>query len=321
MRAPVSVKSAPGTLRTVGISVFIVAVAAVLPPLLMSGYSLDVASEILIFAIAAISLDLLLGYGGMVSFGHAAFFGLGAYGTVLLNVHHGWDPWAAMLGGTVIAAIVAALIGAFCVRMSGVGFFMMTLAFSQLLYSGAVKWRFLTGGSDGVGFLPRPEIFGISAADQRVMYLLTLGCLVLAFFALRVLIGSQFGHALVGSRENEMRMSALGYDVRKLRLLTFTISGTVAGFGGGIYAFFNGFVSPDALSWGISGMLLLMVVLGGKGTLVGSIIGSAIFLLVKNFVSSHTEHWQLIVGGTFVICVMFFPEGIYGLRRWSRSRR
>jgi branched-chain amino acid transport system permease protein len=308
------------TQRSLVVGVFVTALAALVPPLALSGYGLDMLSEIMIFATAAIALDLLLGYGGCVSFGHAAFFGLGAYGAVLLTVSYGWTPWLSILGGIAISAIAAGLIGAFCVRLSGVGFFMMTLAFSQLLYSGAVKWRWLTGGSDGIGGLSRLNVFGFDTSNSSAMYLFALACMVLVFLVTRMIVHSQFGHALVGARENETRMQALGYATGLIKLIAFTISGTVAGFSGAIYATYNGFVSPDALSWGISGMLLLMVVLGGRGTLVGPIIGAAIFLLMKNFVSSHTEHWLLIVGGAFIVCVMFFPAGIYGLRRrWMKT--
>jgi len=300
--------------------VAVVVLAALVPPLVLGGYGLDMLSEIMIFAMAALALDLLLGYGGCVSFGHAAFFGLGAYGAVLLTVSYEWSPWLGILGGVVTSGVAAALIGAFCVRLSGVGFFMMTLAFSQLLYSGAVKWRWLTGGSDGIGGLSRLSVFGIDTSSAPAMYLFALVCLVVVFLVTRMIVRSQFGHALVGTRDNETRMQALGYATGPIKLIAFIVSGTVAGFSGAIYASYNGFVSPDVLSWGISGMLLLMVVLGGRGTLVGPIIGAAIFLLMKNFVSSHTDHWLLIVGGAFIVCVMFFPEGIYGLRRrWVKS--
>lgn len=293
--------------------------AALLPPFLLGGYGLDVITEIMIFAIAAISLDLLLGYGGLVSFGHAAFFGLGAYATVLLNVSLGWNPWASAAGAIVVSCVASTLIGAFCIRLSGVGFFMMTLAFSQLLHSGAVKWRWLTGGSDGIGGLMRPTLFGFDLSNATVMYVFALACLVLAFLLSRMVVKSQFGRALVGMRESEVRIAALGYAPAPMKLIIFVIAGTIGGLSGAIYALFNGFVSPDSLSWGVSGMLLLMVVLGGKGTLVGPIIGAAIFLLMKNFVSSHTEHWLLIVGGAFIVCVMFFPEGVYGLtQRWRK---
>ena len=298
---------------TAAILVLIAAMASA--PLVLQTYGLDLLSEVLIFSIVAMSLDLLMGYGGLVSFGHAAFFGLGAYGTVVVSVKIGVSPWLGLLCGVALSTVGATLIGAFCVRMGGVAFLMLTLAFAQLLYSAAVKWRSLTGGSDGIGGLTRPELLGLPLSEPRIMYWFSLAVFVLVLAMMHRLIGAQFGRALVGLRENETRMRALGYNTQKIKLLTFVISGAFAGLGGSLYAFYNGFVSPDALSWGTSGTILLMVVLGGASSLVGPAIGAAVFLLFKSFVSSHTEHWLLVVGVTFVSCVMFFRQGIYGMLR------
>jgi branched-chain amino acid transport system permease protein len=287
--------------------------AALAWPILSSSYWTDIVTETLIFAIVAMSLDLLMGYGGLVSFGHAAFFGVGSYAIVLIGVKLGLSPWLGVGAAILAAAGASAIIGFFCVRMSGATFFMLTLAFSQLLYSAAVKWRWLTGGSDGIGGLPRPTFFGLSLADSRVMYFACLACFLLSLYLLRRIIGSQFGHAIVGLRENETRMRALGFATTRLKLVAFTVAGAFAGLSGALYAMFNGFVSPDALSFGLSGTFLLMVVLGGAGSLLGPAIGAAVFLLMKHFVSSHTEHWLLVVGVVFVCCVMFFRGGIYGL--------
>jgi branched-chain amino acid transport system permease protein len=302
---------------------YLVLVCLVAWPFVASHYATGLVTETLIFAIVAMSLDLLMGYGGLVSFGHAAFFGLGAYATVLLSVKIDFSPWLGVIAGVAFAALGSGVIGYFCVRMSGVTFFMLTLAFSQLLYSGAIKWRWLTGGSDGVGGMRRPEVFGLALTQPVVMYFFALASVVVCLYLLRRIIASQFGHALVGLRENETRMRSMGYPTRALKLLAFVIAGTFAGVGGALYAIFNGFVSPDALSWGMSGMFLLMVVLGGAGSLLGPAIGAAAFLLMKNFISSQTDHWLLIVGIIFVACVMFFRGGIYGLidrmgARWAR---
>jgi len=292
---------------------YVALVCLVAWPLAASHYAIGLVTETLIFAIAAMSLDLLMGYGGLVSFGHAAFFGLGSYATVLLSVKLGCSPWLGVIAGIALSALGSGLIGYFCVRMSGVAFFMLTLAFSQLLYSGAIKWRWLTGGSDGVGGMPRPNAFGLALAQPVIMYFFALASLVVCLYLLRRIIASQFGHALVGLRENETRMRSMGYPTRALKLAAFTIAGTFAGVSGALYAIFNGFVSPDVLSWGMSGMFLLMVVLGGAGSFLGPAIGAAVFLLMKHFVSSQTDHWLLIVGIVFVACVMFFRGGIYGL--------
>jgi branched-chain amino acid transport system permease protein len=283
-----------------------------LPLAVLSGYGLDVITEIMIFAIVAVSLNLILGYGGMVSFGHAAFFGLGAYATILISTRYDVSPWLGLAGGVATAAAAAVVIGAFCVRLGGVGFFMMSLAFAQLLNSGAIKWRPLTGGSDGVGGLLRPELFGLDLSDAGPMYVFTAAGLAGVLLFVRMVIGSPFGHALVGTRESSLRMQAIGYQTRRIRLVAFALSGAIAGLGGGFYAFYNGFVSPDALSFGTSGMILLMVILGGKGSLLGPVLGAGLFLSVKNIVSTHTSHWLLIVGCIFVACVMVCPDGIVG---------
>jgi branched-chain amino acid transport system permease protein len=282
-------------------------------PFVSNAYGTGLVTEVVIFAIVAMSLDLLMGYSGLVSFGHAAFFGVGAYAMVLGSVKMGLSPWFGLMTGVAGSAFAAALIGFFCVRMTGVAFFMVTLAFAQLLYSGAVKWRWLTGGSDGLGGMPRPHLFGFSLADPTLMYFLSLAAFLMSLGLLRVILRSSFGHALVGMRENETRLRALGFPTGRLKLLAFTLAGAFAGLGGALYAMYNGFVSPDALSFGLSGTFLLMVVLGGVGTLVGPAIGAAVFMLMKHFVSSQTEHWLLIVGIVFVCCVMFFRKGIYGL--------
>ena len=298
--------------RTAGWELVALALAIVWP-FLGSQYGAGLVTEVFIFAIAAMSLDLLMGYGGLVSFGHAAFFGAGAYGTVLLTMKLGWSAWAGLGAGLVVSGLVAGVIGYLCVRMAGVAFFMLTLAFAQLLYSAAMKWRWLTGGSDGIGGRARPSLFGLPLADPMVMYFVCLGAFVLSLALLRRVINSQFGHALVGLRENEARMRALGYPASLVKLVAFVIAGVFAGLGGGLYAIYNGFVSPDALSFGLSGTFLLMVVLGGAGSLMGPAIGAGVFLLMKQFVSSHTDHWLLIVGIVFIGCVMFFRGGIHGL--------
>ena len=295
------------------------AAGAIVPSFFAGSYALGLVTETLIFGVAAMSLDLLMGYGGLVSFGHAAFFGLGAYATVLLSVKLGFSAWISAAAGVALATAGAGAIGWFCVRMTGVAFLMLTLAFAQLLFSAAVKWRAI-GGSDGIGGLAKPDFLKWSLADPLTMYLFTLAVFALSLAAMRRIVGSQFGHAVVGMRENETRMRAMGYSTRRVRWLAFILAGFFAGVAGALYALFNGFISPDALSWGMSGMLLLMVVLGGAGSLFGPAIGAAVFLLMKHFISSHTQHWLLVVGVVFIGCVMFFRQGIWGMLRRRAGR-
>jgi len=299
---------------------FVVALLCLVP--LLGNYTSSLMAEVLIFGIAAMGLDILMGYTGLVSFGHAAFFGIGAYVTVLLGVKLGVPAFIGTVAGVMAAAACALVIGAFCVRVSGVAFLMLTLAFAQLLYAIAMKWRGITGGSDGLGGLKRPDVMGWPLADPMPMYYVALASFIIVFLALRRLIASQLGHSFVGIRENEVRMRAMGYSTSGLKLISFTIAGAVAGVGGSLYALFSGYVSPDIISWGTSGSLLLMTVLGGTGTLIGPAMGAAVFLLTRNVVSSHTEHWLLIVGLVFIACVMFFRQGVYGAAvEWLHGRR
>jgi branched-chain amino acid transport system permease protein len=296
----------------------IVIVLALVP--VFGSYACSLGTEALIFAIAAMGLDVLIGFTGLVSFGHAAFFGVGAYATVIVGLSG--SVWLGAAAGIVLATTAALIIGIFCVRSSGPAFFMLTLAFGQLLYALAMKWRALTGGSDGIGGLHRPELLGVSLADPSVMYWFVLAGFIVVFVTLRHLVRSQLGHSLVGVKENETRMRAMGYSTYTLKLISFTIAGAVGGIAGGLWGLFSGYVSPDSLSWGASGGLLLMTVLGGTGTLMGPAVGAGIFLIMKNWVSSHSDHWLLILGVTFIACVMFFRRGVYGTASdWLHQQR
>ena len=301
---------------------FSVIAAMLLLPLLVDDYPRTLIAEIYIFAVFAMSLDVLLGYTGLLSLGHAAFFGLGAYAVIVLSTLFNLDAWLGVLVGVALAAAASALIGYFCVRASGVTLLMLTLAFSQLLYSVALKWRDVTGGSDGIGVPDKPGFFGLDLNDSLVMYYFTFAFFLACYWGLRRLIDSPLGHTFIGIRENEPRMLAIGYSTPRYKLLAFTIGGTVAGLAGGIYAVFNGFISPDAVYWGASGDILIMVMLGGAGTLIGPALGSGVFLLMKNLVSTYSSHWMLIIGVVFIACVLYFPSGIWGtVRQWQSGAR
>ena len=311
--------SMPATVRTRAAALTALVVLLLLP-LVLSDYSRALVSEIFIFAILAMSLDLLLGFTGLMSLGHAAFFGLGAYAVAVLGVQLGLNAWLGLLAGVALAGAGAALIGFFCVRTGGIPFLMLTLAFSQLVFSVALKWRDVTGGSDGLAIAERPSFLGFDLSSSLAMYMMALAFFVLVYWGLRRLLNAPLGHAFIGVRENETRMQAIGYSTRTYKLLSFTIAGAIAGLAGGLYAIFNGFISSDALYWTASGDILIMTMLGGAGTLIGPALGAAVFLLMKNVVSSYSEHWLAIIGTTFICCVMFFPGGILGFlqrRRWA----
>jgi branched-chain amino acid transport system permease protein len=276
-----------------------------------------------VFAIFAMSLDLLLGFAGLMSLGHAAFFGLGAYAVAILGTLFGVNAWLGLAAGVVVAAAGAAIIGFFCVRTSGIPFLMLTLAFAQLVFSVALKWRDVTGGSDGMAIADKPGFFGFELSDSLPMYFMALAFLLVSYWALRRLLNAPLGHVFVGIRENEPRMLAIGYPTRAYKLLAFTIAGAFAGLAGGLYAIFNSFISPDAVYWTASGDILIMTMLGGAGTLIGPAIGAGVFLVMKNVVSSYSEHWLAIIGAIFICCVLFFPGGIWGtlrqVRLWGRK--
>jgi branched-chain amino acid transport system permease protein len=310
----VATTSAPATVQT-RVAGLLVLVVLLILPFLLSNYPRALVSEIFIFAIFAMSLDLLLGFTGLMSLGHAAFFGLGAYAVAVLGAQFGLNAWLGLVAGVAIAGAGAALIGFFCVQTGGIPFLMLTLAFSQLVFSVALKWREVTGGSDGMAIAEKPSFFGFDLSNSLTMYFMALSFVVLVYGGLRRLLNAPLGHAFVGIRENEPRMLAIGYPTRAYKLLAFTIAGAVAGLAGGLYAIFNGFISTDAMYWTASGDILIMTMLGGAGTLIGPAIGTAIFLLMKNVVSSYSEHWLSIIGVTFICCVMFFPGGVWGALR------
>jgi branched-chain amino acid transport system permease protein len=317
----VTTTSRPATVQTRAASLAVLIVLVVLP-FLIGDYPRALVSEIFIFAIFAMSLDLLLGFTGLMSLGHAAFFGLGAYAVAILGVQFGLNAWLGVAAGVVIAGAGAAMIGFFCVRTGGIPFLMLTLAFSQLVFSVALKWRDVTGGSDGMAIAEQPGFFGFSLSKSLPMYFMALCFFVLAYCGLRRLLNSPLGHAFVGIRENEPRMLAIGYPTRAYKLIAFTIAGAIAGLAGGLYAIFNGFISSDAVYWTSSGDILIMTMLGGAGTLIGPAIGTAVFLLMKNVASSYSEHWLSIIGVTFICCVMFFPGGLWGALQkvaWRRA--
>lgn len=285
---------------------------------LASDYALGVIAEILIFAIFAMSLNLLVGYTGMMSFGHAAFFGMATYTVIGLGVHLGISGWWGLVAGVAASTALALVFGLFCIRVSGIPFLMLTMAFSQLLFAAALKWRSVTGGTDGLnGFVP-PDLFGVALGTSAVARyaVVALGFILVLTF-LTCLVRSPLGSIFIGIRDNEQRMRAIGYPVQRFKLLAFTIAGGLAGVGGGLYALFNAYVSTDILHWSQSGDAMIMVILGGGSSVFGPTIGAAIFLLLKNIISSHNEYWALWVGSIFILCVMFLREGVWG---WITSK-
>lgn len=299
---------------------WVVVIAALAAVPLLGDYSTGLVGEILVFAIFAMSLDLLIGYTGLLSFGHAAFFGVSAYTVVILGVHLGVSGWLGLAAGIVVSALTAAIIGFFSIRVTGIPFLMLTMAFAQLLMSIAITWRSVTGGTDGLSGFRRPSLFGLSLDDRAVQFYVVAAGFLFVLWFLRRLIASPLGSIFIGIRENEQRMRAAGYPVDRFKLIAFTLAGTLAGIGGGLYALQNAFVSSDILHWALSGDAIIMVILGGVGTVIGPAFGAAIFLMLKHVVSSHTDYWMLAVGAIFILCVIFLPLGFWGVVRSMRAR-
>jgi branched-chain amino acid transport system permease protein len=296
-----------------------VVVAAAAFPLVAGNYPVKLLQEILIWGIFAMSLDLLMGYAGMVSFGHSAFFGIGGYVAALAL-----KEWPGLVSALVLPALAAALgalvIGFFSIRVSGVYFIMLTLAFSQMFYAYTFQVAWL-GAEDGIIGVPRPMVFGLSLSTPAAFHVFVVAVTALLAFLLWRVVRSPFGHVLRGIHENEGRMLAVGYAVNRYKLLAFTIAGAIAGVAGGMYAQFNGQIPPDAFFWTTSGEALLMVIIGGSGTLGGAMLGAGAFILLQSLVSTYTERWMAILGLAFILFVLFAPGGIVGALRGRHIAR
>jgi branched-chain amino acid transport system permease protein len=280
-----------------------------------AGFYVGLASRILILGLAATSLNFILGFGGMVSFGHAAFVGVGAY-TVGILMQHGMTsaavawPAAMLLGG-----LFALIIGSISLRTQGVYFIMITLAFAQMLYYLAVSIK-TYGGDDGLALAGRSSLpWGADLASDVHFYYVCLGALVLALLLLARVLNARFGMALQAIQENAVRMAAIGFPVLRYRLIAFTLAGALAGLAGAMLANHSSFVSPSMMQWSQSGMLMVMVILGGVGHLYGGVAGAAAFLLLEEVMGHYTEHWQLGLGAVLLGVVLLAPRGFMHLFR------
>jgi branched-chain amino acid transport system permease protein len=297
-------------------AIALVALVALLP-LVVGNYGLGVAAEILIFVLFAMSLHLMMGVGGMVSFGHAAYFGLGAYGAALLTRYLGTGMELGLLAGPLLAALGALVFGWFCVRLSGVYLAMLTLAFAQITWSIVFQWYEVTGGDNGIlGIWPSPW-----AADPMVFFYLTLVLCVAGLIAIRRIIFSPFGYAVRACRDSTLRAEAIGMDQRSIQWLCFVLAGTFAGISGALYAYLKGSVFPDALAIPTSIDGLVMVLLGGIHTVAGPIAGAAVYKFLSIYVMSQMDYWKLILGGLIVVLVVAFPQGLGGFYQRSIAPR
>jgi branched-chain amino acid transport system permease protein len=297
------------------------AVLAALPLWLSNGYYVNIASQILIAAIFALALNVLVGWAGLISLGHAGLFGIAGYTAALLVVA-GWGHLIASLAALVAAVAAAAVYALLALRATGIGFVMITLAIGQIVWGIAYRWIGLTNGDNGVNVPSRPAPFGLSLASPVSFYLFTLLIFAAIVVAMAAFAASPFGASLYGTRDQPRRMSALGYHVWLVRFLAFLFSGFWSGVAGLLFCDYNQFVSPHLLGLTASAETLLMVIAGGSGTLLGPIVGAALVVIVKNVISAYVERWNLVLGGIFVGIVIFMPDGLVpGSRRlWRRLR-
>jgi branched-chain amino acid transport system permease protein len=290
-----------------GLAALAALAAAALLPLAGDEYAVILATDVLLFALFAASLQFLLGPGGMTSFGHAAYFGLGAYGAALAT-RHGWPLPAALVAAPAAALAGALLFGWFCVRLSGVYLAMLTLAFAQIVWSIAFQWDAVTGGSNGlVGIWPPSWL-----ADKRAYYWFVLAIAGAGLAAIAWLAQSPLGYALRAGRDSPLRAEALGIDVTRTRWIAFALAGGFAGLAGGLYAFSKGSISPETLGIPRSVDALVMVLLGGLNTLAGPLLGAAAFTWLQDTLARVTEYWRALLGGTILLLVLAFPMGIGG---------
>lgn len=284
-------------------------------PLVLPQFYLLLATEIVIMGLFALAFNLLLGYAGMVSFGHAAFYGLGAYATGLLLKKTGAPFAAAFLAAPVMAAVAALLFGLLCIRLTRIYFSMLTLAFSQIVWAIAHKWYSLTGGDNGLVGIPVPE----SLSTPRAFYLFATACVLLATWVLWRLVNAPFGRTLLAIRENGERAEFVGIHVKRVQLAAFVISGGLSGLAGGLFALFSRGAFPDYAFWTKSAEVLLMTLLGGPYVFLGPALGAAILIVLNSVVTSFTEYWPVVLGVILLLLIYVFPGGVTRLFRRSAA--
>ena len=295
-----------------------VALLLAAPPFLPP-YALTLLTQILIYAIFAMSLDLLLGYTGLASLGHAAYFGIAAYVVGILTTQHHASFWLCLCAALLAASAAAAVFGLIAIRAAGVYFLMITLALGMVTWGLAFRWVSLTMGDNGISGIARPSLLpGWSFAQPLPFHYLSVAVFLVAFALLSLIVRSPFGLSLRGIRETERRMGALGYHVWLHKYLAFVLAGAFAGLAGALWAYYDGFVSPVEVHLLTSVEALLMVALGGPGTLVGPVLGAGIIVLFKNLLSIYTKRWLLILGLVYIGVIVFAPKGIVGALRGAR---
>jgi branched-chain amino acid transport system permease protein len=283
-------------------------------------YYINIASQILLYAVFALGLNVLVGYAGLVSLGHAGLFGIAAYAGALL-INSGYNHFLAISGAIAVTVAIAAVFAVLALRGTGLGFIMITVALGQIVWGVAYRWISITNGDNGVSITSRPSPFGLSLSTASSFYWATLVVFLLAVLTIAVFVASPFGASVRGTRDQPRRMNALGYHVWMIRFLAFLFSGLWSGVAGMLFLYYNQFISPQAVALTSSAEALLMVISGGTATLLGPIVGAALVVIMKNVASAYIERWNFLLGAIFVAIVVFMPEGLVPgtvrLWRWS----
>lgn len=295
----------------------VVLAACLILPWTAGEFYVNLVSQILIAALFASSLNLLVGYAGLTSLGHAAFLGFAAYVSAWLYLKMGWTHEEIAPVALIATLVLAGVFGWISLRATGLGFLMLTLALSQVLWGVAYRWVSVTDGDNGLRGLTRPAPWGLDLEDPMVFYYFALAVCLVALFLMVRFVQSPFGAAVRGTRDQPRRMSALGYDVWTIRWLVYVYASFWAAVAGLLYIYYHKYIHPTSLSLTSSAEGLLAVIAGGSGTLIGPIVGAAIVVLLKNYVSAYVERWNMLLGFVFVFIVIFMPEGLVpGIRRW-----
>jgi branched-chain amino acid transport system permease protein len=291
---------------------------ATIPVWVPGTFYVNIASQILLYAILALGVNVLAGYAGLVSLGHAGLFGIAAYtGAKILAAGGGHGIAAA--AALAVAVLAAAVFAVLALRGTGLGFVMITVALGQIVWGVAYRWISLTNGDNGISIPGRPNPFGLSLATPKAFYWATLVVFLFALASMAILVASPFGAALRGTRDQPRRMSALGYHVWMIRFVAFLFSGLWTGVAGLLYLYYHQFVSPQAVALTASAEALLMVISGGTGTLLGPVVGAGLVVVIKNVASAYIERWNFVLGAVFVLIVVFMPDGLVpGLARLGR---
>ena len=308
-------------MNRIAILLGVLAVVAMLAPF-TGPFVILLLAQVLVLGIMAMSVDLLLGYTGLPSLGQAAYLGVGAYLTAILATRYGiglgWDFWIVVALGMLSGAATAAFFGLFAIRASGVYFLMITLALGMCVWGLAYRWNSLTGGDNGINMRGRPKLGDLAFSNDLTFFYVVLGFFLASFFALHLLVSSPFGKSLVGIRERELRMRILGYNTWLHKYIAFVIAGAFGGLAGVLWAHLNGIVSPSDVILTTSVDALLMVVLGGPGTLVGGLIGATLVVFLREYLATLVQWWQYVLGAVYVLTILYLPGGIMALFKGGR---